>query len=56
MKEMVTKFVKEERVEEVVIGNGVIMLLLYADDVVFLAANICLQFPEYMRRLYVVCV
>ena len=30
---MVVKFVKEEGVEEVVIGNVVIMLLLYVDDV-----------------------
>ena len=35
--EMVAKFVKEEGVEKVVIGNGVIMLLLYVDDVVLLA-------------------
>ena len=34
---MVAKFVKEEGVEKVVIGNGVIMLLLYVDDVVLLA-------------------
>ena len=32
-----TKFVKKECVEEVAIGNVVIMLLLYADDVVLLA-------------------
>ena len=37
LEEMVTKFVKEECVEEVVIGNVVIMLLLYADDVVLFA-------------------
>ena len=35
--EMVAKFVKEECVEEVSIGNVVIMLLLYADDVVLFA-------------------
>ena len=34
---MVTKFVKEECVEEVSIGNVVIMLLLYVDDVVLFA-------------------
>ena len=34
---MVAKFVKEEGVEEVVIGNVVIMLLLYADEVVVFA-------------------
>ena len=34
---MVAKFVKEECVKEVSIGNVVIMLLLYADDVVLLA-------------------
>ena len=34
LEEMVTKFVNEECVEEVAIGNVVIMLLLYADDVV----------------------
>ena len=37
LEEMITKFVKEECVEEVVIGNDVIMLLLYADDVVLFA-------------------
>ena len=31
---MVAKFAKEEGVEEVAIGNVVIMLLLYASDVV----------------------
>ena len=36
LEEMVTKFVKEECVEEVAIGNVVIMLLLYLDDVVLL--------------------
>ena len=34
---MVAKFVKEECVEEVSIGNVVIMLLLYVDDVVLFA-------------------
>ena len=37
LEEMVVKFVKEECVEEVAIGNVVIMLLLYADDVVLFA-------------------
>ena len=37
LEEMVTKFVKEKCVEEVAIENVVIMLLLYADDVVLLA-------------------
>ena len=35
--EVVSKFVKEENIEEVAIDNVVIMLLLYADDVVLLA-------------------
>mgnify|MGYP000692216177 CR=1 FL=1 len=34
LEQMTTKFVKEEGIEEVVIGNVVIMLLLYADVVV----------------------
>ena len=34
---MVARFVKEEGVEEFTIGNVVIMLLLYVDDVVFFA-------------------
>ena len=33
---MVAKFVNEEGVDEVIIGNVVIMLSLYVDDVVFL--------------------
>ena len=37
---MVAKFVKEEGVDKVVIGNVVIMLLLYADDVVLFAHTI----------------
>ena len=37
LEEMVAKFVKDECVEEVSIGNVVTMLFLYADDVVFLA-------------------
>ena len=35
---MVARFVKEG-VEEVAIGNVVVMLLLYADDVVFFAST-----------------
>ena len=46
LEEMVTKFVKEECVEEVVIGNVVIMLLLYADDVVLLANTDKIQFTS----------
>ena len=34
LEEMVTRFVKEECFEKVAIGNNVIMLLLYVDDVV----------------------
>ena len=34
---MIVKFVKEENIEEVVIGNVVIMILLYADDAIFFA-------------------
>ena len=34
---MIAKFVKEEGVEEVAIGNVAIMLLLYVDDAVFSA-------------------
>ena len=34
---MVVKFVKEEAIEEFVIGNIVIMLLLYVDNIVFFA-------------------
>ena len=37
LKEIIAKFVKEENIEEVAIDNVVIMLLLYADDVVLLA-------------------
>ena len=37
LEEMVTKFIKEECVDEVAIGNVLIMLLLYVDDVLLLA-------------------
>ena len=48
---MVTKFVKEECVEEVPIGNVVIMLLLYADDV--LLANALGDAQKLMKALEV---
>ena len=37
LEELFAKFVKEECIEEVSIGNVVIMLLLYVDDVVLFA-------------------
>ena len=37
---MIVKFVKEENIEEVVIGNVVIMLLLYANDVSLFANSL----------------
>ena len=40
LEQMVAKFVKEDSVEEVAIGNVVILLLLYADDVVFFAITL----------------
>ena len=42
LEQMVSMFVKEESIEEVVIGNVVIMLFLYVDDIVF--------FCKYFRR------
>ena len=51
---MVAKFVKEEGVEEVVIGNVVIMLLLYADDVVLLA-NTLGDAQKLMKALEFFC-
>ena len=36
LEQMVIKFIKEEGIKEVTLGNVVIMLLLYADNVVFL--------------------
>ena len=35
LEQMTTKFVKEEGIEEVSIGNVVIILLLYVDDLCF---------------------
>ena len=37
LEQMIFKFSKEEGIEEVIIKNLVIMLLLYADDVVLFA-------------------
>ena len=50
---MVTKFIKEECVEEVSIGNVVIILLLYADDVVLLA-NTLGNAQKLMKALEIV--
>jgi hypothetical protein len=55
LEEMVTKFVKEECIEEVAIGNVVIMLLLYADDVMFLA-NTLGDAQKLMKTLEMFCV
>ncbi|MCO5549455.1 hypothetical protein L7F22_002926 [Adiantum nelumboides] len=40
LEHMVLEFMQQEGIEEVMIGNAVIMLLLYADDVVLLAHNL----------------
>ena len=37
---MVAKFIKKEGVEKVVIGNVVIMFLLYVNDVMLFAKNL----------------
>ena len=50
LEQMVAKFVKEEGVEEVVIGNVVIMLLLYANDLVFFA-NLLLDAQNLMKAM-----
>ena len=55
LEEMVTKFAKEECVQEVVIGNVVTMLLLYADDVVFFA-NTLGDAQKLMKALENFCV
>ena len=54
LEEMVAKFVKEECVKEVSIGNVVIMLLLYADDVVFFA-NTLGDAQKLMKALEIFC-
>ena len=51
---MVAKFVKEECVKEISIGNVVIMLLLYADDVVFFA-NTLEDAQKLMKALEIFC-
>ncbi|MCO5550705.1 hypothetical protein L7F22_004195 [Adiantum nelumboides] len=40
LEHMVLEFMQQEGIEEVMIGNAVIMLLLYADDVVLLAHSL----------------
>ena len=50
LERMVTKFVKEESIEEFIIGNVVIMIVLYADDVV-LFANTLVNAQNLMRTL-----
>ena len=47
---MVTKFVKEEGIKEVIIWNVVIMLLLYTDDVIFFAITL-VDAQKFMRAL-----
>ena len=51
---MVVKFVKEEGVEEVAIGNAFIVLLLYADDVVFFT-NILGDAQKLMKASEILC-
>ena len=61
---MVDEFVKQEHIKEVIIGNRVIMFLLYKDDVVLIAntledtqklmcviENFCMHTPSYVLRL-----
>ena len=48
---MVTKFVEEEGIEEVIIKNIVIMLLLYTDDVVLFVKFNLEDVQKLMRAL-----
>ena len=54
LEDMVAEFVKEECVEEVAIGNVVIMLLLYENNVV-LFANILGDAQKLMKALEIFC-
>ena len=54
LEEMVAKFVKEDCVEEVAIGNVVIMRLLYADEVV-LFGNTLGDVEKFMKALGKLC-
>ena len=54
LEEMVANFVKEEGVEEVAIGNVIIMLLLYAHDVM-LFANTLGDAQKLMTTLEILC-
>ena len=54
LEDMVAEFVKEECVEEVAIGNVVIMLLLYENNVV-LFANILGDAQKLMKALEKIC-
>ena len=54
MEKIVTKFVKEEGTEDVTIGNVIIMLLLYVDDVVLLP-NTLEDAQKLMRTLEMLC-
>ncbi|MCO5579120.1 hypothetical protein L7F22_032972 [Adiantum nelumboides] len=50
LEHMVLEFMRQEDIEEVMIGNAVIMLLLYADDVVEEFHRLCTLCPQQVRE------